>query len=451
MGREALREFTRQLDATRAGRPSSSSTQTAQAASTGRSYGSAPVDPCRTLLERRLEAAATLADPFKIRLEADGVLSVRVLARVPVRAWGLPPHFIEEIERMLGLLAARKCASEHFSAHRGRQKIRPSDADATRTPASCSGDAFAKGKSNGKDGSFRCRHRKKGRPPKRQHLFEFDPRYQRSSLDPFGRPPRLDRVQACLNPRQDTEANGQSLPKDEDDIPHGIWDRPAASENPSENDGTGDTRNIEAVPEAATAAPGCSLSSRPVGGILFEGAQCDLLAEEEPISQDQSNAQREHLPPHRTPTKKSGRREGSVFSSAPAKTSPSSSRFICRARPNCGASFATASTLKTHERSHAEVPEYHRLRRAPQLFRDRPPTSSEGAGAAAEKFRLRTTLPYSVQQELQQLHEGKFLRTRHSLLAGPGLSGTVATWAGVVSSARGPFGRSVYHNEDRLE
>ncbi|CAM9092452.1 unnamed protein product, partial [Ectocarpus fasciculatus] len=441
MGREALREFVRQLDATRAGRPSSSYTQTPKTASTSRSYGSAPVDPCRTLLERRLEAAATLADPFKIRLEADGVLNVRVLARVPVRAWGLPPHYIEEIERMLGLLAARTCASEHFSAHRGRLKSRPlDDVDATRTPASCSGNAFANEKSNGGDGNFRCRDRRKGTVPKRQHLFEFDPRYQRSSLDPFGRPPRLDRVQACLNPRQDTEAGGQSLPKDEDDIPHGIWDRPAASENPSDNGGTGDTRNIEVVPEPVTAAPGGSLSSPPVGGTLLDGAQSDWLAEQESISQEKSIPQRKHLPPHRTPTKKSARRKGSVFSSAPTKTSPSpSSRFICRARPNCGASFATASTLKIHQRSHAEVPEYHRLRRAPQLFRDRPPASSEGAGAAAEKFRLRTTLPYSVRLELQQLHEEKMMRTRHSLLAGPGLSGTVATWAGVVSPARGPF------------
>ncbi|CAM9412521.1 unnamed protein product, partial [Ectocarpus sp. 8 AP-2014] len=451
MGREALREFFRQLDATRADSPSSSFTQTPKTASTGRSYGSAPADPCRTLLERRLEAAATLADPFKVRLEADGVLNVRVLARVPVKAWGLPPLFIEEIERMLGLLTARTCASEHFSAHRGKQKGRPPGLDAPRTPASCSGDAFAKAKPNGRDGGFKCRDRKKGRTPKRQHLFEFDPRYQRSSLDPFGRPPRLDRVQASLNPRQDTEADGQPSPKDEDDIPHGIWDRPAASENPSVKGGTGDTRK-EVVPEVATAAPGCSLPSPPVEGTVLERAQIDLLAEQESSSQRNPNAQREQTPPNQqTPTKKSGRSEGSVSSSAPAKTSPSSSRrFICRARPDCGAAFAKASTLKTHHRSHAEVPEYHRLRRSPQLFRDRPPASFEGAGAAAEKFRLRTTLPQSVRQELQQLHEEKVLRTRQSLLAGPGLSGTVATWAGVASPARGPFGRSVSHNEDRL-
>ncbi|CAM9409047.1 unnamed protein product, partial [Ectocarpus sp. 12 AP-2014] len=452
MGREALREFVRQLDATRADQPSSSSTQTPKTASTGRSYGSAPVDTCRMLLERRLEAAATLADPFKVRLEADGVLNVRVLARVPVRAWGLPPHFIEEIERMLGLLTARTCASEHFSAHRGKQKGRPPGVDALRTPVSCSGDAFANVKPNGQDGIFRCRGRKKGRTPKRRQLFEFDPRYQRSSLDPFGRPPRLDRVLACLSPRQDTEADGQSSPKDENDIPHGIWDRPAASENPSVKGGTGDMKKIEVVPEASTAAPGCSLPSRPVEGALLDRAQSDLLTEQESSSRRKPNAQREQPPPNqRPPNKKSGRSEGTVSSSAPAKTPPSSSRrFTCRVRPDCGAAFAKASTLKTHERSHAEVPEYHRLRRSPQLFRDRRPASFEGAGAAAEKFRLRTTLPYSVRQELQQLHEEKVLRTRECLLAGPGLSGTVATWAGVASPARGPFGRSVSHNEHRL-
>ncbi|CAM9534222.1 unnamed protein product [Ectocarpus sp. 13 AM-2016] len=429
MGREALREFVRQLDAIRAGPPSIFCNQTPKTASTGHSYGSAPVDTCRSLLERRLEAAAALADPFKVRLEADGVLNVRVLARVPVRAWGLPPHFIEEIERMLGLLTARTCASEHLRAHRGKQKGRPPGLDAPRTPVSCSGDAVANAKPNGRDGSFRCRDRNKGRTPKRQHLFEFDPRYQRSSLDPFGRPPRLDRVQACLNPRQDTEADGQPSPKDEDDIPQGIWDRPAASENPSVKDGTGDTRRIDVVPEAATAAPGCSLPSPLVECTLLDTAQSDLLAEQESSSQRKLNAQREQPPPNqRTPTKKSGRSEGTVSSSAPAKTSPSSSRrFTCRARPDCGATFAKASTLKIHERSHAEVPEYHRLRRSPQLFRDRRPASFEGAGAATEKFRLRTTLPYSVRQELRQLHEEKVLRTRQSLLAGPGLSGKVAT------------------------
>ncbi len=402
MGPEAFREFVRELDAT-ASSPESSSTA---AAAVVRPYGAPPADPCRTLLERRLEAAATLADPFKLRLEADGVLSVKVLARVPARAWGVPPCLVEQIERMLGLLAARTCASLHYRAHGGGR----------RKP---------QGLGSGGGGRRRRRsNRRRGGAAggrRRQHLFEFDPRFQRSPTDPFGRPPRLERIQPCLGPdedkktRQDNDKHGgdHQLLDDEDDLPPGLW---------STDEGEAAARTVTAVaaPNPSRQTPAEEETS-PGGGNRKEPADRAPGVDSQGATAAATAA-------------------AAASGPAPAKTPASSSPFTCRAQPHCGAIFARASTLRTHENSHAAAPGYHRFRRAPQLGRDRPPAPSEGAGAPAERFRLRTTLPPSVRRELRQLREEKARRRRQSLLAGPGLSGTVATWAGVVSPGRTTFG-----------
>lgn len=437
MGLEAFREFIRQLDATSAGRAPSPTPKTSLA---GRPYGLSSVVHCRTLLERRLEAAATLADPFRIRLEADGILNVKMLARVAVRAWGLPPLLVEEIERMLGLLVARTCASDHYHAHGRQRKIKRQGPVAPSTAGSTDGG-----------GKIRCQDKKAGGASKRQHLVDFDPRFQRSATDPFGRPPRLDRIQPCLDPRQQRRnARGNQTLEDENDLPPGMWDRPAASEGPTGSNGPGDNEE-ESTVEGATKSVRSLLSfSPPDGGTLLEDTKCTLHtaeAERVPEKSPQEPVDKrklQHKPrqwqqpqPHQVATEyKSIGGEGRFSNPTSGRTPGSSSRFTCREQPRCKAVFANASTLRTHERSHAAAPGYHCFRRAAQLLRDPPPASSEGAGAPAEKFRLRTTLPPSVRRELQSLHDENVVRRRQSLLAGPGLSGTVATWAGVVSPGR---------------
>lgn len=409
MGPNAFRAFVGQLDATSASRPASSYAHTPNTTRTSRSYGAAPVDPCRTLLERRLEAAATLANPFKVCLEADGVSSVRELARVPARAWGLPPDLVEEIERMLSLLVARTCALEHYRAHRGHKRHRAPDGHMKPKKDNSSSESVLAGSVP----KLRQKNPGGARKKRQQHLFEFDPRFQKSPLDPAGRPPRLEKIHPCPCPRQQTSGDrhphhGCRLSADDDDLPPGMWDTAAGFEDPSRH-GVVETGRVETESGGAINA---SFPSVPVGSVGLE-TQIDPLAGDLPIDQRALVARRksrrqirlEQQPSHQIAKRKFVGDGSTTTNNSPTaeETRPSSTRFTCRARPHCRAVFARASALKTHERSHASAPEYHRLRRAPQLFRDKPPASSEGAGAAAAKFRLRTTLPPSIRRELQVL------------------------------------------------
>eukprot|EP00903_Cladosiphon_okamuranus_P009171 g8759.t1 len=454
MGMEAFREFVRQLDATSACQHHQAlSPGTLKTSSTGRSCGSAIADPRRTLLERRFEAAATLADPFTLRLEADGVLSVKVLVRVPARAWGLPSCLSEEIERMLGLLTARTCASDNMYAHRGQRKCKSPDT-AGKPKGSKSGRFCADEKrgGGGGDGRVSCRN-KRGRARRNRQTFEFDPRFQRSPTDPFGRPPRLERIRPCLGPRQETEdGRGDLLPSDEDDLPPGVWDRPVPTgpDASIRSDVTDEERGGDAAARREKPGPGLSVPfSADCGGDSLKDATSELtiqLPGEQPQTPAVERKLRHQTNQAAATDKPAGKVNKTSKISVSATKMPeeptSSSRFQCREHPRCGAQFSKASNLRLHERSHAAAPEYHRLRRAPQLGRDPPPASCEGAGAPAEKFRLRTTLPPSVRRELQQLQEEGVRRRRRSLLAGPGLAGTVATWAGVISPGRATFGQS---------
>ena len=512
MGPEALRGFVEQLDAVETSHhfPPSSTLEFPSNAKhvcsvTGR-FGSTLADPRRTLLERRLEAAETLAGPFALRLEADGVHSVKVLARVPVRAWDLPPCLVEQVERMIGLLTAKTCATDHYQAHhrlgsnRKSTKISKSIGSLVRRGEGGGGGHLRAKKRSGVSVSGYGKHSGRrgggGRvhcQRKAQHGLAFDPRFQRSAVDPFGRPPRLERIQAGPDPGQHRRKEGgrhhdgddrRLLEVDKyDDLAPGPWERPPAAEGRA---GRGDTDGP--IPETTekekaarghyTAAgatgteknsPGSPSSSSPPTSttIKTEDTQHELLRElvsaahpgqskfdierrkylDQPRPRWRQSRQRgggglRRKQPlkasnrNRDPPTNATRKNDGNHSTTPEALEPTTRRRLTCRVLHCSAVFSSLSTLRAHERSHATVPEYHRLRRTPQLFRDSPPAPSEGDGADAARFHLRTTLPASVRRELQQLQEESAYRRRGSLSSLPGLAGAAATWAGVVGPGR---------------
>eukprot|EP00904_Undaria_pinnatifida_P004200 jgi/Undpi1/13781/HiC_scaffold_9.g03432.m1 len=529
MGPQALRGFIEQLDAVGTSHPSLSlSTVRTPGKSggvlrrdgddvyccsvTGR-FGSTLADPRRTLLERRLEAAETLAGPFILRLEADGVTNVKVLARVPVRAWDLPPCLVEQVERMIGILTARTCATAHYQAHHGSGGNFKSGA--RRKPASAaraSGRLLANngvGVSGSVDSDANCRRKRRGggrlRSQQPQHMLTFDPRFQKSAVDPFGRPPRLERVQAGPGQHRGKEddhndgSNRVFLEAKDDDLPPGPWDRPPAASDRAGKDDSGDGDHIPEVavedeiaprhPNAAGAtgaslspckgsspgSPSSPLPPTPSTTVEPENTQSELLRdlaaahpeqpkldiEQRPLGQPRQSHQRGGCLRRKQPLKSSNRKRAPSTNATSKKggnhpTTPEAfelttrrQRLTCRF-PHCSAVLTSLSTLRTHERSHATAPEYHRLRHAPQLFRDPPPAPSEGDGADAARFRLRTTLPASVRRELQELQEESAHRRRGSLLSLPGLAGVAATWAGVVAPGR-KVGESAWVNRCGLQ
>lgn len=279
--------------------------------------------------------------------------SVKVLARTPVRSWGLPESLVEQMERMLGILVVRTCAAENCR----QSKKNDHEGVARGGRALCRSTAL-------------------------QEQRLFDPRFQRSALDPFGRPPRLERIQPCpgkqkhLNNRKAvcvvTDPGGSSAgPRSDDalenehvgggkDLPPSVWDRPRKN------------RVVDPPHQVATSMPSS------------------------------------HLPPEATTALETTNKYSNIL-------------------------------RKLNERSRKNFPEYQRLKRAPQLFRDEPAAPWEGAGAPAARLKLRTDLPPSVKKELAQLRQGKLLpgvinrnlRTSrpHQRSVGGGVSeGAMETW-----------------------
>lgn len=452
LGREAFREFIKQLDSTTENTgdylsPSSSnstnvnqqvSERTADKVLTedlpkvndpvervgnstrpgGGRYGSALPDRRRTLLSRRLEAAEMLARPFAVRLEADGVTSVKVLARVPDLTWGLPSCLVEEVERMLGLLAVKTCCAPDDYRERGRknnltsQKAIGAYAGTTVRQRSrlCHG---------------RARVRRWGQRPRR--TLDFDPRFQRSALDPRGRPARIESIRPCrLTPTLAVAGGRHILSEDDDDLPPGLWEHrllPAAKRKVTAKGTIGCESKSKSSQGMTPDVEDLQISAHCNVKRVLETSDKMVPTHSAAFSLSLSSTRDQH-------TKREHDRP-----QASEKMTASSSRYTCSV-PRCGATFTRSVSCRTHERSHDATPGYHRHRHAPQLFRDPPPAPCEGTGARAEKFRLRTELPESVQRELDQLQAESATRRRCSLLAVPGLPGATATWAGVAMPGR---------------
>lgn len=542
MGIEAFRSFVQELDATTIDHSSCLLSLAAVPATTNRNdndhlgrhqthtpntshrYGYSPMDPRRTLLKRRLEAAESLARPFALRLEADGVSSVKVLARVPVRTWSLPACLVEQAERMLGLLAAKFCATECFpyssgssntseeaqnastyreasTVVRGRRNEGSVVAGAERGRVTRNGSGR---KGQGGNSSFRSSSVRT-----QQKTMLFDPKFQRSALDPFGRPPRLECIQPCsvgagrghrsschhppLNEDNCTSSDGLPPPLrlsraaeqgGEDDthvdLLRGVWGQPGGfvpTVQGSDKDETlADSGSILDRPKIAenngdlllsdpspTVAVGDEAMARWKGFVLPMSDHNGSCVIDELEAQGQAQRQRRQLGDlrrQRAPSGRWGCHGKKTTVPAPAHTDGTSgfrsgvvdptttevnyfpyrnaqkSKFTCQLSSGCGAGFTRTCTLLRHEQSHDLVPEYHRLRRAPQLFRDSDTAPWEGAGASCAKFRLRTELPASVRQELLYLQQEGATRQRSSFLALPGLPGAMATWAGVATPSQ---------------
>lgn len=340
IGPQAFRSFVQELDATtkttttRPGHAESSTTsrvtgevpavsqgpeaesQPRETGASGSRCGDISRDLRRTLLKRRLEAAELLAKPFAVRLEADGVSSVRVLARTPVRSWGLPESLVEQMERMLGILVVRTCAAEN----RHQSKKNNHEGVARGGRALCRTSAL-------------------------QQQRMFDPRFQRSALDPFGRPPRLERIQPC--PGKQKHHNNR------DGEVCAVADSGSSSADPRSDDGG------KGFPP----------------GVWDRPQKNHVVDSPHPVATSMVSS---HLPPEATTAIEMTNKYSKILQ-------------------------------KLNERSRNIFPEYQRLKRAPQLFRDEPTAPWEGAGAPAARLKLRTDLPPSVKKELAQLQQGRLL------------------------------------------
>lgn len=409
-------------------------------------YGSALQDPRRVLLERRLEAAEMLGEPFALRLEADGVSSLKVLARTSVRRWGLPECLVEQIERMLGLLTARLCASVHYHGNGSPNRSfgRNTEAPSSRSRGHCEGGhaPFRRGRRHGR----------------------FDPRFQRSALDPFGRPPRLELIQPCLDGDCGDGPDGRGPhgsklhPKrnadddtDEGDLPSAVWERPEPSvDATAEKEEKTTNGNQPPTSSTSVTTPSCLVKTVESSTVLqSDFAERDIkLGEKRFVSDEQEQRRNQSLEFCRPLDRRrhqpgTAARRGKVSASAKSPLNQVGTydrvrhptKLTCR-ELHCGGAFTRSSTRRKHELSHRIAPEYHRLKRAPQLFRDASTAPWEGAGAPAAIFRLRTELPASVLQELAELQQEGEVRRRRSLLALPGLPGAMATWAGVATMGK---------------
>lgn len=384
----------------------------------------------RLLVKRRLHAAEMLARPLALRLEADGVSSVKTLAGVPVRAWEIPECLVEQVERMLGLLVARTCYTTYFQHdQKGSYAFLDDESGSQSTKArGCNGAGVLKSGAAKQTGKKRvcvpwCKSK------------AFDPRFQRSALDSFGRPPRLEGIQPFIGLRNAGRERANPRPplrqaddETDEDLPLRVWEKREMLDLPRPNKEEKDPpvateldlnypcMNKSIEPESSN-HPGC-LS--PVSRVACprqdkESAnikrQIDGTKKHEHlvnISLELDKAALEHGGMEQR-VDESGRDLRAVFNSNYTK-------------PGCGTRSARYIALRDHERCLGNALEYSRLRWTPQLFRDASTGPWEGMEERATKLRLVLGLPSIIQQELRDLYSKSTSRHSYCRSALQGLS-----------------------------
>lgn len=356
--------------------------------------GCPPADSRRVLLERRVHAAGVLARPFAIRLESDGISSVEMLASVPLGAWELPPCVVEQVDRMLAILVAKTCASG--------QDTRPEQFSSRKTHPT--------GRSRSTTGGI-----------KRLEGGGFDPRFQRSAVDPFGRPPRLDRIR----PRRpglrrkdgfaSNSAHGHDVPDragdpSGDDLPRGIWEG-HGNHTPQEKERWVPTGRMAKEGERRPgypSGPDDSWMMPDMPRCEFSGNQRRSLGGAIGGAVGRETAQDDGggvlpSPEHNGKLEDTGGSCRHEVTGAKARCEKlrhviQSSRTVSKSPPQhlsivCGSKSAQKPCTAG----------YRRYRRTPQLFRDFLPSPREVLESLNPRFRLRAMLPRSIEAELREL------------------------------------------------
>ena len=141
----------------------------------------------RDLMKRRTQASMIVASKFIMRLKESGIVKVRDLMQVVFEEWGVPPPLASRAYGMLSTLVANYNALEAGGMY--------AHISTTKLPGLYGGGATNKVGEEGSLGSLSQSVGGSGADggggAEEVHTREpFDPRFQKSALDPGARPAR---------------------------------------------------------------------------------------------------------------------------------------------------------------------------------------------------------------------------------------------------------------------
>lgn len=255
----------------------------------------------------------------------------------------------------------------------------------------------------------------------------YDPKFQRSPFDPYGRPPRLQpkgkqkMIQHKLKAEEkmraqklkahfnlDKVSTTHSIQEDLD-IPVGIWNAYNSAGPVPDVSSTRDTESLITC-ESNKSPMDDKWSFRDVISDI-ESVYSDELSISNTNSQQLVESNTGHYASLMQPEGTNDKRRGRIVYHE-TKSSDKLTRSIDETvfkhtytctHPHCHQSFARLYTFKIHLKSHEVFGQYHEFKRRPQLYLDK--DRAELVDVKRDAFQRRITLPPVVERQLTALKE----------------------------------------------
>ena len=302
----------------------------------------------REATRSRFRAALLMSTPYSLSLKADGVHTVQDLVKINLPDLNMPEVYMEQVESFLNVAVSLAVES----------KIAPTLRDFTKP---------------NKVGEFSV-------------PALFDPRFQLSPYDPYGRPPRLGPIKNNIKKKTKAEREEEKRQKiAAAEIPKGLWDP-----------------NYKAPDSASQKVPALFAFNATKHGaeakkIAEDSKAADTFTQsDENLTLGQRMLKESGLLPEEAPSTRNGlplspiakrnmgfarkKFDRKAFE-ATKQANPRKHDFEAHVRrgfqrphkcifPGCGQAFSRLYTLKVHERSHELYSRYHEYKRQPQMYYD---------------------------------------------------------------------------------
>jgi len=329
-------------------------------------------DDKKEAIKNRFRSALIMSTPYYLKLKAEGVLLVEDLLKVDFSSLNMPPMLQKQVEALLNVAV--------YSATNAKAAFTVRDHLSTN-----------------------------------KEMFTipmlYDPKFQRSPFDPYGRQPRFNALQKLIKLR--TKEENKKLKQDKQrkkETPKGLWEN---MNNEEENRDTDELiknkknfYNFKEVPQSQdnhfafhsqVNNHDATENMSSIQSVSLQSNQ-DFNTSVQSYTSLESDTTKLVSPIIRAKSKQNTR-----IKYDKRNIEDGTRPYICT-EPNCGAAFSRLYTLKIHQKSHNLFANYHAFKRDPQLYLD--PDTEDILAQKNKEYEKSFSLSDLVLQELDNLEQG---------------------------------------------